>query len=303
MIGIQKRWVSILLLHWCASWLPTGDAVASAPASVPKKCADDAKFNDPAPAMHIYGNTWYVGSCALSAILITSKSGNVLIDGDTEQAPRMIEARIKELGFRIRDVHLIAISHAHLDHVGGIEKLRQDSAAGVLARGADADALLRGKGDRSDPQFLRISGFPAVANVRKISDGDSFTVGTIVITAHATAGHTPGSTSWTWESCEQSRCLHMVYADSLYAVSDDVYKFGDEHQHPGVVARFRASIATVGALPCDILLTPHPEASDMWQRLGANPSQPLIDPSACKRYAENAARGLEERLMREQSSP
>ena len=75
-------------------------------------------------------------------------------------------------------------------------------------------ALRRGRGDRSDPQLGSTDGFTPIADVREAS-GDSITLGGVRITAHATPGHTPGATSWSWESCEGERCLHMVYADSL----------------------------------------------------------------------------------------
>src|ERR1044071_101762 len=45
--------------------------------------------------------------------------------------------------------------------------------------------------------------------------------GGLAVTAHMTPGHTPGSTTWSWRSCEGPRCLDIVYADSLTAVSDD----------------------------------------------------------------------------------
>ena len=131
---------------------------------------------------------------------------------------------------------------------------------------------------RTDPQFTSIEGFPPVPHVRRVVDDEVVRLGPIALTAHATPGHTPGSTSWTWDSCAGSRCLHLAYVDSVTAISDEQYRYTDEGQHPGVVDRFRQSIATVAALPCDVLLTPHPFVSDMFARLGANatkPAQPL----------------------------
>lgn len=173
----------------------------------------------------------------------------------------------------------------------------------LLGRGADASAIEHGRGDRSDPQFLSAKPFPANAKVRRIADGETLTLGEVALTAHATPGHTLGSTSWTWESCEQRHCVHIVYADSLSAITDDEYRYTDEGQHAGVVAAFEASIAKVAALPCDILLTPHPDASRMWERFGKSAADLLIDTDACKRHAQDARDNLEKRMAKERGAP
>jgi metallo-beta-lactamase class B len=86
----------------------------------------------------------------------------------------------------------------------------------------------------------------------------------------------------------------MVYADSLSAVSRDDYRFSD---HPDYLAAFRASIAKVADSRCEILLTPHPSASAMRDRMTGE--QPLFDPEGCKNYAASLAKRLDERLAKE----
>ena len=286
-------------------------ALAAAAVLVPKSvfaaevkaCGADPKWTEPTAPLHIYADTWYVGTCGLSAILVVSKEGSVLIDGGIEENAPLIEANIRALGFRVEDVRYILNSHEHSDHAGGIARLQKDSHAVVAARAPAAAALERGHGDRSDPQYLSGKPFPAVANVRRIGDGDKIKIGTTELTAHATPGHTPGSTTWTWRSCEKQRCLDMVYADSLTAMSDDVFRYADETAHPGVLDAFRRSIANVAALPCDILLTPHPDAyaSDLWSRLGPNAHASLSDADACRRYAAKASENLDARIAKEKT--
>jgi metallo-beta-lactamase class B len=69
-----------------------------------------------------------------------------------------------------------------------------------------------------------------------------------------------------------------------------------------MLAAFRRSLATVAGLPCDILLTPHPGASGMFERLGPAARASLIDPAACKRYADNAGSRLDARLEKERAA-
>ncbi len=118
-------------------------------------------------------------------------------------------------------------------------------------------------------------------------------LGRLALVAHATPGHTAGSTSWTFRACERT-CRRVVYADSLTAVAPDGYRFRD---NPALVASFRSTFAKVARLPCDILLTPHPSASNLFARLAG--AAPLVDRAACGAYAAGAARRLDERLARE----
>ena len=54
--------------------------------------ADEARWSAPQKPFHIHGNSWYVGTQGLSAILITSPQGHVLIDGTLEGNAPQIEA-------------------------------------------------------------------------------------------------------------------------------------------------------------------------------------------------------------------
>jgi metallo-beta-lactamase class B len=274
-------------------------AVTDAAKQPAEVCAADAGWNDPAVPRKIFGNSWYVGTCGISAILITSDSGHVLIDGGTEKGGRLIAANIQALGFQLKDVRTLLISHEHHDHAGGIAYLQQVTGAQVYAR-APADTVLQsGKSSRDDPQFLVLDAMAPVASVTRIADGQVLQTGNVQLTAHATPGHTPGSTSWTWQSCDQNQCQQLAYVDSLTAISDDVYKYSDDSAHPGYLAAFRAGLKHIATLPCTILLTPHPSASDLWARLGPAATAPLVNAEGCRQYAASASVKLDKRLVKE----
>lgn len=265
----------------------------------PNRCADDAHWDDPAVPRHVYGNTWYVGTCGISALLVVSPQGAILIDGTTARSAPTVERNIAALGVPLRDVRTIVGSHEHADHAGGLAQLQRDTDATVLARAPAAATLRQGHADLGDPQFSNLGPLPVVAQVETLEDGQVVRLGaTISLTAHATPGHAPGGTSWTWTECERSRCLRMVYADSVSAISDKPYRYID---HPEYVAAFRRSLDAIAALPCDILITPHPDASALWQRLPPIAAQPLVDAGACKAYAERGREALEQRLAQERA--
>ncbi len=261
-------------------------------------CADNAGWNDPSPPFRVYGNTWYVGTCGISALLVTSPQGHVLVDAGTDKAAPLVEANIHALGFDLRDVKLIVGSHEHGDHAGGLARLQRDSGAKVLARQPAIATLLRGAGDRGDPQFEELPTFPPLASVEIVADGETVRVGGIALTAHATPGHAPGGSSWTWESCDAGQCRHIAYVDSLTAISDDEYRFLD---HPQYVDAFRGTLDALAALPCDILITPHPSASGLWRRIGPQANRPLADANACRDYATAARTKLDARLDEERA--
>lgn len=272
-------------------------------ADPPIECSSCVKWNKPHEPFKVYGNTYYVGVAGLSSILITSDKGLILIDGDLTQSAPLIAAHIEMLGFDVKDVRLILNSHTHFDHAAGLASLQRASGAEVAASAESAKALEHGGPMSDDPQYAFNDRFPAVKSVRVVADGETLHVGDLAITAHYTPGHTPGGTTWTWKSCEGNRCLNVVYADSLNAVSAPGYRFSGDVTHPGIVDEFRKSIQTVADLPCDILLSPHPNFIDMEGKLAkrrAHPeTNPFIDPGACRVYAAHAASRLDKRLAAE----
>jgi len=272
-------------------------------AAQPAQGIDHRQWNAPQKPFRIYGNTWYVGPYGLTSLLVDTGQGLALFDGDLAESAPLIEAHIRALGFRVRDVKWILNSHAHSDHAGGIAALRAASGAQVLASREGARELELGGAYRADPQYGSAPRYTPLKNVRVVRDGETLQLGHVAVTAHYTPGHTPGSTSWTWESCAGQRCLHIAYADSLSAIAAPGYRFTD---HSAYVAGFREGIATVAALPCDILLTPHPDASDFWGKVAKRKSPtdaaPLIDANACRDYAAAAAKNLDARLAQERAA-
>ena len=278
--------------------------VLFAPIAHADLCARCDEWNKPHAPFKIYGNTYYVGTDAISTILITSDKGHVLIDGGNPRSPQLIAASIKTLGFKIEDVRLILNTHVHYDHAGGIAALQKMSGAAVKASSLSAEVLSTGKPGAGDPQHDTAESFPAANDVGAFADGEVLRVGPLALTAHLTPGHTPGGTSWTWQSCEGARCLHVAYLDSLNAVSSPAFKFSGSPTYPTVLSDFEKSFATVSALPCDIGLADHPDNGDFWQRLDrrdhGNP-EALIDQTFCRRYAEASKARLNKRLADEKA--
>jgi metallo-beta-lactamase class B len=141
--------------------------------------------------------------------------------------------------------------------------------------------------------------------VKVVADQEVLTVGKIAIKVHLIPGHAPGSTAYTWQSCsaqpagDSGKCLNMVYADSLTSPSAPGFKYGKR------LESFQRSIEKVAALPCDIVLSPHPQFTQVDEKLkrrsdvkGASPD-PFIDSNGCRAYAAEGMKRLEARRAEE----
>ena len=259
-------------------------------------CSQCATWNASQVPFKIYGNTYYVGTRGLSSLLVETDAGLVLIDGALPESAGLIAGNIRALGFRLEDVKLILNTHVHFDHAGGIAELQRLTGAEVVVSKWSAAVLTKGGVSENDPQYGSLQPVAAVKRVRALREGEAVRLGRTELTPHATPGHTPGGTSWTWPSCEAGKCLEMVYADSISAVSSDGFKYTASEKYPHAIEDFQRSFAFLDTVRCDILVTPHPEASGLWDRLAA---RQMVDTGACKRLAETGREMLKKRIAAE----
>jgi len=165
-------------------------------------------------------------------------------------------------------------------------------------------ALETGRPSADDPQYGYHVTYHGVGRVRGVEDGAPIRLGGVTVTAISTPGHTPGSTSWSWRSCEQGDCKTVVFASSLNPISAEGYRFTDP-AHQTLADGFRGSIAKLRGIPCDILITPHPDQSGGDRkaaelRAGVEPN-PFIDANACRAYAAQFERLFDRRIADEKA--
>jgi metallo-beta-lactamase class B len=320
----MRSFVLSLVLAAAGCAAPADKAAAPAPAAAAPSAADAApatlvpdaamvcdmcdEWNVPRAPFKVFGNTYFVGTQGLSSVLIATDEGLVLIDVALPQSAPLVDANIRALGLKTTDIRYILTSHAHYDHLGGVRSMQRYTKATVLASPSTAQALGLGHPVPEDPQFGTgpTDVFPAVTSgIRSMNDGETVALAGTRITAHHTPGHTPGATTWTWQSCEGARCLNMVYVDSLTPVAKDGYRYTD---HPGLVDTFRASIRKVGALPCDVVISTHPSATGMDDKVakrlkaGGVPGAPgdaFVDAGSCAALAAVSLKNLDARVATE----
>ena len=287
-------------LHLAATLLiASGSSLAAEPVLPPSQAYQTPdSWRQPVAPFRLAQRSWYIGTEGLSAVLIKTDAGAVLIDGGMPQAADMLLARMRELGVAPGDLKWILHSHAHADHAGPLASVQRATGAQLVSNAESAALLARG--GSNDIHFGDALLYPVPRVDRLVMDGEVLQLGDVAFTAHYTPAHTPGSMSWTWtdntwsdSSKRAGKPLHIAYADSLSAPD---YKLVGNPRYPNIVADYRRGFAAVRALPCDLLLTPHPSASG-WAP--ANTAAPHKTPTTCAAYADQSERAFDAQLAQQ----
>jgi metallo-beta-lactamase class B len=249
----------------------------------------------------VVGNIYYVGSETLSAYLITSSEGHVLLDpGMSAQGAKLVERNIVALGFKLADVKILINSHAHFDHAGGMAQVKADTGAKVWASRADEPALEKGQhfGDNDNG----LTPFPAVKVDKAFGDGQKLKLGETVLVAHLTPGHTIGCTAWTTSVVEKGRPLNVTFPCSL-SVAGNVLVGNKTYKT--IVADYRASFAKLRTIPTDVVLPAHEEQGDLLakrKRFLRGDANAYIDPTELGRFVATAEAAFNKELARQQGA-
>jgi metallo-beta-lactamase class B len=261
----------------------------------------------PDEPFQIAGNLHYVGATGVTAFLLTGPEGHVLIDGGYPETAPLIIGSIAKLGFDVRDVKVLLNSHAHFDHAGGLRELQEASGAKLWISEGDAAMIAAGgAGDRGSYGPLRIVGFgrfPAARVDHRFRDGDTIRVGPLALTAHVTAGHTPGCTSWSFPVRHGERELLAVSICSLTLLP--FMKLVEPESYPGIRSDFERSFRTLRGLPADIFLGSHGSFFDMDRKRreradGRDPAEPFLDRQGYLRFIDRAEERFRKALADQQ---
>ncbi len=256
--------------------------LASAPAAGQ---IDSSSWNQPFSPFTIAGPVHYVGTSELGVYLITTPAGHILIDGGLPESAPLIQASIRQLGFKVEDVKVLLTTQAHFDHVGSLAALQKASGGTVMVM--QGDAALVEAGGKGDYLFGDTLPFPAASVGRILRDGDTVTLGGITLTAVLTPGHTKGCTTWTTSIVEGGRTLSVLFAGSTSVNPGTVLP--SMPTYPDIGADFDRAFAVQAALSPDIWLAAHASLfglADKRDRQKAGGPNPFIDPDGWKRSVE-----------------
>lgn len=265
--------------------------------------ASPPEWTRPFPPFRIAGNLYYVGSEDLAAFLITTPQGDILINGNLASSPALIQKSIEALGFKFSNVKILLISHGHFDHVGGSATIKK--LTGAKLEVMDADVSVVESGGKRDFQFAhdKTFWFPAAHVDRALHDGDQVSLGGAVLTAHKTAGHTRGTTTWTMDISESGKTQHVVIIGSPNVL--DSYKLVGNPTYPQIADDFRNQFALLKSLPCDIFLGAHGSSFGLkakYDRLKAGDRNAFVDPAGYQSYVAEREHAFDTTFKSQQAS-
>jgi metallo-beta-lactamase class B len=263
-----------------------------------------SRWNVPLPALRVIGNIYHVGSVGVSAWLITTPEGHILLDTALPETAGDITRGIEGLGFKITDIRLLLGSHAHVDHVGAHALIQRRSNARVVLSEADRPVLESGGGHDFlpyppwPPQLLAYE--PLVVD-QVVGDGDSVSLGGVTMTAHLTPGHSRGNTTWTMQVSERGQTHQVVFAGSLN-LNPGVHLIPPTY--PEIESDLVGSIETIRSLPCDVLLAGHGDdfglVGKAKRAVAGETPNPFIDPDGCKAFVDAGEARYRDQLQKEQ---
>jgi metallo-beta-lactamase class B len=260
------------------------------------------EWKRPFAPFRIAGNLYYVGSEDLAAYLIVTPRGSILINSNLTTSVPQIRKSVEDLGFKFSSIKILLISHAHYDHCAGSAGVIKETGAKYYVMEGDVPVVE--SGGTADFQYGADSSmqYPPVHVDRTLHDGDKVRLGGTILTAHLTAGHTMGTTTWTVDETEGGRTLHVVIVGSPNV--NPGYKLVANPRYPQIAADYQREFQVLHALPCDIFLGAHGGYFDMiakYNHWKSGDHDAFIDPQGYKTYISDREQAFLIELRRQQT--
>jgi metallo-beta-lactamase class B len=256
----------------------------------------------PFPAYHIIGNVYFVGSKSLGIYLITTPEGHILVNAGLAESVPLIQESVAKLGFKFSDIKILLISHAHFDHDAGAARIKELTGAKYMVM--DADVPVVESGGREDffygkrPEMR----YPPAKVDRVVHDGDTVTLGGVLLTAHLTPGHTKGCTTWTMKAQDGGKSCDVVIVGSPNV--NEGYKLVGNAAYPQIASDYVRGFQALRALHCDVFLGAHGGYYGMeakYARVKDGAENPFIDPDGYRNYVNEREQAFRAELEKQQA--
>lgn len=279
---------------------PTPEELAKDPALFLESARKLLKWDEPTEPAKIVGPIYFVGTKGLSVYLITTPEGHILINTGMPGSGPLIEASIRKLGFKPKDIKIILTGHAHCDHTGGHAYLQKVSGAKIAV--IDREKELLESGGKADFHYSDVKefAFDPVRVDTVFRDGEEIKLGNITITALLTGGHTKGSTTFLTKVTEGEKSFTVLFPNGTSV--NPGYRVENNPSYPGIGDDYRRTYRTLLSLEPDIWLMPHNEAFDYETKLARSKTvgaKAWVDRDGYKKWATLQRQKFEDAVAKE----
>ena len=256
---------------------------------------DDLQRLDPYRA---FDNVAYVGVCWVSAWLLTSPRGHVLIDSLYGSYTDRLLDNVRRLGYDPKDIKLVVMTHGHRDHAGGAARLKQVLDPGTrFAMSAEGwrEAAATAAQSTGTPNAWTMIEQDVV-----LTDGQTISGGDVTIQSFETPGHTMGTLSFAFDARDGAQTWRAVTVGGLAL---------NAIRGPEQVEAFIASVKRLRAMtedgtrPLQLHLSTHGfsnglnEAKQRLQSRKPGDPHPMVDLPGLRKQLDQLQDNAEKRLV------
>lgn len=200
------------------------------------------------PATQVFDNLYFVGGDWVSAWVLKTSEGLILIDAlnNAQEAQALIEGGMQKVGLDPRQIKYIVVTHGHGDHYGGSTYLVDKYHPHVIASEADWNMM------HGTLEFNSAAWGPPPARDIAVRDGQKLTLGDTTMTFYVTTGHTLGTLSPAFDVRSGGRTHHaLLWGGTSFNFGND---FSRLRSYVANTERMRTLAARE---PIDVLLSNH----------------------------------------------
>jgi metallo-beta-lactamase class B len=248
-----------------------------------------------------FDNVFYVGICWVSAWLITSPEGHVLIDTLYGPYTDLLLDNIRAQGFDPKDIKQVVITHGHFDHAGGATRLKEQLPQARFAMTAEG---WREAAENAAQSAGRPDRWTMIERDQVLTDGQVIKAGGVTLQSFETPGHTMGTASFSFDAFDGTKRYRAFTVGGLGL---------NAIRGPEQVEAYISSIKRIRALtedrinPVTTHLTTHAfsngltETKELLKARKPGDANPLVDPKGFREQLDALQAGAEKRLAVERS--